>query len=34
MNPYELPAGIEIKRDFEREEKEKLGFNSGNLVIM
>ena len=30
MNPYELPAGIEIKRDFEREEKEKL-FNPGNL---
>jgi|SanBayMetagenome_1026888.scaffolds.fasta_scaffold69065_2 GNAT superfamily N-acetyltransferase len=31
MNPYELPAGIEIKRDFEREENEKLGFNPGNL---
>ena len=30
MNPYELPAGIEIQRDFEREEKEKL-FNPGNL---
>ena len=31
MNPYELPAGIEIQRDFEREENDKLGFNPGNL---